>query len=120
MRQTQTNGWGYLGTPNAQEKLDAFWNLIENHYEEDWRVDANGDLILEVDGEFLEAILTENYSVAYYAFGTWAGGRNAEGESFLLDLPLYLMGTYTIKGVYLPDQRYVSGLRTYFFVQEGF
>jgi hypothetical protein len=121
MRQTHTTGPLYLTV--RQEKLDAFWNLIEDKYEEDWHVEQNGDVTLEVDGEFLEEILHENYSVAYYAFGTWAGGRNAEGESFLLDMPLYLKGTYIIKGIYAPDLSYVKGdyqTRTYFFVQEGF
>lgn len=119
MRQTITTGESYLS--RRQDKLDTFWNLIENHYEEDWRVDYNGDLILEVDGEFLEEILTENYSVAYYAFGTWAGGRNAEGESFLLGLPLYLKGTYIIKGVYNDKGHWIHTTdqkREYFFIQE--
>lgn len=116
----QTNIKAAGNTYNLSEKLDKFWPLIVDHYEEDWRVDVNGDLILEVDGEFLEEILRENYSVAYYAFGTWAGGRNTEGESFLLDLPLYLKGTYIIKGVYDDKQRFVNHARRYFFIQEGY
>ena len=103
---------------NTQGKLDAFWNFIENHFEEDWKIAFNGDVILTVDDEFLEEILTANYAEAYLKFGTWRGGRNAEGESFLLDMPLYLRGTYIIKGIYNANQKFINGTRTYFFEPE--
>jgi len=104
-------------TAPRQEDLDVMWGFIENHYEEEWRVEANGDLTLEVDGELLEEILSDNYAEAWFKFGTWAGGRNAEGESFLLDMPLRLIGEYIIKGVYNANQRLVNGEREYFFLQ---
>ncbi len=105
--------------PSLQDSLDKFWNLIEDKYEEEWRVEYNGDMILVVDGEFMEQILMENYAQAWLSFGTWAGGRNAEGESFLLDMPLHLMGEYIIKGVYNERQALVDGPRSYFFEPEG-
>lgn len=123
MRQTKTTGTSYLELGTAQEKLNTFWNLIENHYDEDWRVDANGDITLEVDDAMLERILSDNISIAWYKFGAFRGGLTGEGVRFWLSRPEYLKGTYTIKGIYAPDLSYVKGdfqTRTYFFVQEGF
>jgi hypothetical protein len=100
-----------------QAQLDKFWPFIENHYEEEWHVQANGDLILTVDGEFMEQVLMENYAEAWLKFGTFSGGRTAEGESFLLHMPTHLMGEYIIKGVYNASQRLVNGPREYFFIQ---
>ena len=120
MRHTETTGENYLAA--KQDKLDIFWTLIEDRYEEDWRVDPNGDITLEVDSDLLERILSDNYATAWYAFGAWAGGYK-DGKKFLLDRPEWLKGTYTIKGIYAPDLSYVKGdyqNRTYFFVQEGF
>jgi hypothetical protein len=121
MRQTITTGNAY-SQYFRQEKLDTFWDLIEDRYEEDWRVDQNGDVTLVVDDALLERILTENYYVAWYAFGTWSGS-DKDGKKFLLDRPEFLKGTYVIKGIYAPDLSYVKGdyqTRTYFFIQEGF
>lgn len=109
---TLGHDWGYL-----QTRLDHFWTLIENDYEEEWRIAANGDLTLEVSSEMLEQILKDNYAQSWLAFGTYSGGKTAEGKKFLVNRPEQLIGTYIIKGVYDARQRLVNGERTYFFVQ---
>lgn len=123
MRQTNTTGTDYLKLSTAQDKLDEFWTLIEDKYEEDWHVEQNGDVTLEVDDAMLERILSENTAVAWYTFGAFRGGQKKDGTRFYLSRPEYLKGTYTIKGIYAPDLSYIKGdyqTRTYFFVQEGF
>jgi hypothetical protein len=102
-----------------QEKLDAFWNLIEDKYEDEWRMEYSGALNLRVDPEFLEQILFDNYAEAWLKFGAWAGGRTAEGENFLLDMPLNLCGLYSITGIYNERQALVDGPRSYYFEPEG-
>jgi len=109
---TLGHDWGYL-----QTRLDHFWTLIENHYEEEWRVQANGDLTLTVDSDMLERVLKDNYAQSWLAFGTFNGGQTAEGKKFLLHRPENLIGEYVIKGVYDASQRLVNGERTYFFTQ---
>lgn len=118
MRWTDFTGENYLA--GRQHKLDEFWTLIEEMYPEDWRVDANGDLILEVDDAMLERILSENVATAWYSFGAHRGGQREDGTKFFLSRPEYLKGTYIIKGVYDPTQRFVNKKREYYFVQEGF
>lgn len=123
MRQTNTTGTDYLKLSTAQDKLDQFWTLIEDKYEEDWHVEQNGDVTLEVDDAMLERILTDNTAVAWYTFGAFRGGQKADGTRFYISRPEFLKGTYTIKGIYAPDLSFIKGdfqTRTYFFVQEGF
>lgn len=102
-----------------QMKVNKFWKWIENHYEEEWHVQANGDLILTVDSDMLERVLSDNYAEAWLAFGTFRGGQTPPPESkrFLLHRPENLMGEYIIKGVYDASQRLVNGPREYFFLQ---
>ncbi len=95
MRHTEVTGEA------KQAELDRFWDLIEDKFDEDWRVDSNGDVLLEVDDFLLDRVLV------------------ATGIAF----PDSLRGTYIIKGIYKPDLSYLRGdyqKRTYFFVQEGF
>jgi hypothetical protein len=102
-----------------QRTIDKFWPLIENHYEEEWRVQHNGDLILTVDSDMLERVLQDNYAEAWIKFGSFAGGMK-EGpkfERFMLQRPENLIGEYIIKGVYDASQRLVNGEREYFFLQ---
>jgi len=100
-----------------QDHLDTFWNFIENHYEEEWRVQADGSLILTVDSDMLDRVLLDNYAAAWIKYGTFRGGQTAEGKKFLIHRPEYLMGEYIIKGVYDEFQRLVNGERTYYFTQ---
>jgi hypothetical protein len=123
MRKTITTGNEYSSRYFRQEKLDTFWNLIEDKYDEDWRVESNGDVTLEVDDAMLERILSDNSAIAWYDFGSFRGGQREDGTRFYLARPEYLKGTYIIKGIYAPDLSYVRGdyqKREYFFVQEGF
>ena len=123
MRHTTTVGTDYLGWSTGQEKLDKFWDLIEDNYEEAWHVDQTGDVTLEVDDALLERILSDNPSIAWYHYGAFRGGQKEDGTRFYLARPEFLKGTYIIKGIYAPDLSYVRGdyqKRTYFFVQEGF
>ena len=103
-----------------QQQLDAFWNLIENNYEEDWRVEANGDLILEVDADFIEQVCAVNPQIVFEAFKAYEM-HNPEYEKWeWINLPEQLCGTYIIKGVYDENQRFINHARRYFFTQEGF
>ena len=118
MRHTETTPEGM-----NQNKLDQFWTLIEDKYEEEWRVDSNGEVLLVVDDELLERILTDNVATAWYTFGAHKGGLTPEGQRYFLSRPEHLRGTYIIKGIYAPDLSYIPGdyaKREYFFVQEGF
>lgn len=109
------------GNPyHLSEKLDSMWPLILDTYEEDWRVDVTGDLVLEVDEALLTKILDDNYAVAYYQFGALKLGMRADGTRFYTTFPSYLLGTYIIKGVYDAKQRFINHARRYYFVQEGF
>lgn len=106
----------FTDSDSTQRNLDAFWNLIENHYEEDWHIEANGDLVFTVDSKVLENVLADNYATAWYKYGTFMGGEK-DGVKFLLNRPEWLIGTYVIKGVYDATQRLVNGARTYHFIQ---
>lgn len=90
MRHTELTFWDDYEP--SQEKLDKFWNLIEDNDDLNWRVEHNGDVTLEV------------YSTTPVEHSEDLNGR------------------YTIKGIYKPDLSYHRGdyqERTYFFVQEG-
>jgi hypothetical protein len=102
-----------------QGQLDKFWPFIENHYEEEWRVQANGDLILTVDDAMLERVLQDNYAEAWAKFGTYGGGMKPgpKFERFMLHRPEHLQGDYIIRGIYNLSQRLVNGPREYFFIQ---
>lgn len=100
-----------------QKQVSNFWDLIENNFEEEWHVQANGDLILTVDDAMLERILSDNVARAWFDHGSFGGGQTAEGKRYFLRRPESLKGEYIIKGVYDASQRLVNGERTYFFVQ---
>ena len=112
---TKLEDW--TATWTFQEKLDKFWNLIEDMYEEEWRVQGDGSMILTVDSAMLERILKDNVATAWYAFGSFGGGQTEAGERFMIHRPEYLIGEYIIKGVYDASQRLVDGPREYFFIQ---
>lgn len=117
MRKTEVTFW--KGYEPAQDKLDTFWNLIEDKYEEDWRTDYNGDVVLEVDDAMLERILSDNISTAWYTFGAHKGGQTEDGTRFFLSRPEYLKGTYIIRGIYDTRGYMERTRREYRFVQEG-
>jgi len=100
-----------------QKQVSNFWDLIEPNFEEEWRVQANGDLILNVDDAMLERILSDNAARAWYDHGSFGGGRTVDGKRFYLRRPESLKGEYIIKGVYDANQRLINGPREYFFVQ---
>ena len=87
MRKTEITHYGQTAPTTRQ--LNAVWNLIEDRFEEEWRMEYNGAITFEVS----EALLA------------------AHG------LPDYLCGAYTIKGVYDDRQRFINGKRTYYFEQ---
>lgn len=117
MRHTNTTPDDWFTRHSMQNSLDLFWSLIENHYEEEWRVESDGSLILTVDSGMLERVLFDNYAQAWLNWGTFAGGQTEEGKKFLLRRPENLIGEYVIKGVYDASQKLVNGERTYFFTQ---
>jgi hypothetical protein len=121
MRKTETpeeaTNAQFLTLPSTQEHMDAFWELIENHYEDEWRVEISGAVVLVVDDEMLERILTDNTAIAWMKFGAFRGGDEG-GRRFFLRRPEYLKGLWAIEGIYNSKQAYVGGERTYFFEPE--
>lgn len=103
----------------SQYDLDKFWDWIEGMptTDEMWKVEANGDMTLEVDEETLVEILEDDMNKAHEDFDTYALQDRETGEWDIVDLPYDLLGTYIIKGVYDASQRLVDGERSYFFVQ---
>jgi hypothetical protein len=116
MRKTATTDGGQV----TQKTLDTFWNLIEDKFDEDWHVAYNGDVTLEVDEALLERILASNPTVALTLFGAFED-HNPENEKYeWYNLPEFLLGTYTIQGIYAPDLSFIKGdyqTRTYYFEQ---
>jgi hypothetical protein len=104
---------------STREKLDAFWELIENHYEDEWRVEISGIVSLVVDDAMLERILHDNVAVAWYKFGSNLGGWDENDHRYFTSRPEYLKGLWSIEGVYNHKMAYVGGPRTYAFEPEG-
>lgn len=102
-----------------QEMLDAFWSLIEDKYEDEWRMEYSGAINLRVDDAMLERILNDNVETAWYAFGAFKGGQDKTGRRFFLSRPETLKGLYSITGIYNERQALVDGPREYFFEPEG-
>jgi len=117
MRHTELpeEGFDWLKSFTFQSDLDKFWDFIEDKYEDEWRVDYSGAMILTVDDNMLERILRDNYETAWLRFGTFRGGQTAEGRKFLLSRPEYLKGTWSITGVYSNHYTLVDGPRSYSF-----
>lgn len=107
-------------SPLLQTKLDQMWTLLEDHYDEEWSVEADGTIYLVLDAEMLEQVLDDNTADAWYMFGAFHGGQTQDGERFFVHRPEYLKGRYSIKGVYDASQRLVDGARTYFFTKGEF
>lgn len=101
------------------EKIDMFWNLIENSYEDEWRVEYSGAVSLVVDDAMLERILSDNVAVAWFTFGSNRGGETPEGVKYFLSRPEWLKGLWSITGIYNERQTLVDGERSYFFEPEG-
>lgn len=107
-------------TAPRQNVFDTFWNWIEETPQTDemWRVQPTGDMVLVVDEETLVAILSDDLTKAHEDFDYYEDQESDTGAWVTHNLPDYLLGTYTIKGVYDEFNRYVDGERTYFFSQE--
>lgn len=109
----------YLTLSTTQEKLDAFWNLIENNYEDEWRVTYSGAVVLVVDDAMLERVLHDNVAVAWFKFGSNLGGWDENNHRYFTSRPEWLKGLYTIEGIYAPESmNYIGGERTYGFEPE--
>lgn len=121
MRHTETpEGKDSLQWHITQEKLDAFWELIENHYEDEWRVEFSGSVVLVVDDAMLERILNDNIAVAWYTFGSNKGGLDENGRNSFTNRPEWLKGLWSIQGIYAPTtMAYIGGPRTYHFESEA-
>jgi hypothetical protein len=104
---------------SAQEKMDAFWELIENHYEEEWRVEISGAVSLLVDDHMLERVLHDNVAVAWFKFGSNLGGWDENDRRYFTSRPEWLKGLWSIEGIYNDKQAYVGGERTYHFEPEA-
>jgi hypothetical protein len=104
---------------STREKLDAFWELIENHYEDEWRIEISGIVSLVVDDAMLERVLNDNIAVAWYTFGSNKGGWDENNRRYFTSRPEYLKGLWSIEGVYNHKMAYVGGPRTYAFEPEA-
>jgi len=104
---------------HRQEMMDAFWELIENHYEEEWRVEISGAVSLLVDDHMLERVLNDNIAVAWYTFGSNKGGVDENGLKSFTNRPEWLKGLWSIEGIYNDKQAYIGGERTYHFEPEA-
>lgn len=103
-----------------QQQLDDMWTLIENNYDEDWRVEANGALTLTVDYEMMSRVLSDHPQIVLEAFKA-KEDHNPEYQKWeWVNFPEHLLGTYVITGVYDANQRFINHARRYYFVQEGF
>lgn len=100
-----------------QEKLDAFWNLIEDGYAEEWRMEYSGIINLRVGEEMLKRILANHHAEAELDFGAYEMHNPEERKYEWVNLPEYLIGLYSIEGIYNERQALVDGPRTYFFEQ---
>lgn len=120
MRHTETpeESNSFLKLATSQAKLDAFWNLIEDKYEDEWRMEYSGAVNLVVDDALLERVLNDNIADAWYLFGSFKGG-DKDGKRFFLLRPEWLKGLYSITGIYNERQALVDGPRSYFFEPEG-
>jgi hypothetical protein len=103
-------------TSPRQADLNAMWDLIENHFEEEWRVNLDGSVQLTVDNTMLERVMNDNSVLAFRLFGAVEEHDEEERKYVWLNLPEYLIGTYIIKGIYDANQRLVNGERAYSFI----
>lgn len=117
MRHTETpeEGNPHFQLPTFQAQLDAFWSLIEDSYEEEWRVEISGAMVLVVDDAMLERILGDNVAIAWFQFGSNRGGVDKHGLASFSNRPEWLKGLWSIEGVYNAKQAYVGGPRSYHF-----
>ena len=97
--------------------FDKFWDFIENHYEEEWRVQANGSLILTGGQRDAGSCAAGKLRGSVDQDGTFRGGQTARRQEVPAPPPRIPDGEYIIKGVYDEYQRLVNGERTYFFIQ---
>lgn len=88
-----------INDPLLQAQLNKFWDLIEDKYEDEWRVEYSGAMTLLVDGPMLERIFTENFKETTLGYSE------------------ELKGLYSITGVYSNYYTLVDGPREYFFEQ---
>jgi hypothetical protein len=101
-----------------QQKLDAFWNMIEDGYAEEWRMEYSGIINLRVDEAMLQRILANHPAEATLAFGTYEEHNPEERKWEWVNFPEYLIGLYSIEGIYNERHALVEGPRSYFFDQE--
>lgn len=103
--------------PLLQAELDKLWDFIENKYEDEWRVEFNGTMSLQVTEGLLERILRDNPIEASLHFGAHEE-HNPENERYEWSgFPEHLTGLYSITGVYSNHYTLVDGPREYFFEQ---
>lgn len=96
--------------------LDYVWAAIEEAFEEDWRVEADGTLVFELTEERLEALCANEDD-----FQEWFEYREYResdtGAWVTVNVPYRVLGFYRIKGVYDASQYLIDGERTYYFEQ---
>jgi len=101
-----------------QADLNAMWDLIEEHMEEDWKVNLDGSCSLVVDDRVMEKIFEQHPVDALTRFGAFEEHDEENRRYEWRNLPESLMGTYTIAGIYDANARYINGERTYYFSME--
>jgi hypothetical protein len=98
-------------------QFDKLWNWIEGmpFTDEDWKVDANGDMVLVVTEEYLTKLLVDDENKASDHSPVRDERESDTGAYVVHNLPDYLCGTYRIRGVYNDKQELIDGERTYFY-----
>lgn len=100
-----------------QARLDCLWDLIEDHYEEEWRVEYSGAVVLDMTEALLTRILRSDGDKALLCFGAYEE-HNPEYQKYeWVNFPDDLLGLYSIQGIYSNYYTRVDGPRSYFFEQ---
>lgn len=117
MRHTEVTPEEEANNTELQTRLDKFWNMIEDFYEEEWRVEISGAIVLNVDKALLERILRDNPHTAKLHFGAHEEHNPEYRRYEWVDFPEDLIGLYAIEGIYNERQALVDGPRSYSFEQ---
>lgn len=117
MRHTEVTPEEEANNTELQTRLNYFWRLIEDRYEDEWRVEYNGTVVLNVTEELLTKILSDNSAEASMYFGAYEEHNPEYRKYEWVNFPEDLIGLYAIEGIYNERQALVNGTRSYSFEQ---
>ena len=117
MRHTEVTPEEVANDAELQKRLDHFWNMIEDFYDEEWRVEFSGAVVLDLTEALLEKVLRDNPHSSRLYLGTYEEHNPEYRKYEWVNFPEDLIGLYSIEGIYNERQARVDGTRTYFFEQ---